>query len=175
MKNYYIAIVLGLASCAVMAQPDERCNTAQIIFKFPKSALNATEKNSIEHMLAIEKLFQDVYTTLNQKWQQLETIPQSEQRHTQAVEALLTRYQLTHPYAQQPSGAFKDESLAQLYQSWSQQGQGSLVEALKVAAMIEEKDIVDLEQALANEKIDNFDIQFVDQNLAKASRNHLRQ
>lgn len=170
--HYYIAIVLGFASCVVGAE--QRCNTAQIIFKFPKTPLNATEKASIEHMLAIEKLFQDVYTQLTQRWQQLDTIPQSEQRHTQAVEALLSRYQLANPYAQQPSGNFADETLAQLYREWSQQGQRSWVEALKVAALIEEKDIADLEQALANEQIDNFDVQFVYKQLAKASRNHLR-
>jgi hypothetical protein len=47
------------------------------------------------------------------------------------------------------------------------------VEALKIGALIEEKDIFDLREELEN-NVDNKDIAFVYQNLLKGSGNHLR-
>jgi hypothetical protein len=59
-----------------------------------------------------------------------------------------------------------------LYNDLVAQGESSLVEALKVGALIEEIDILDLEEYL--EQTDNGDISLVYNNLIRGSRNHLR-
>ena len=67
-----------------------------------------------------------------------------------------------------------DASLTKLQDNWISQGSTSLVAALTVSATMEDKYLFELQNALSNKAIDNFDIQFVYQNLAKGSRNHLR-
>ena len=65
-------------------------------------------------------------------------------------------------------------SLTKYHDDWITQGNTSLVAALTVSATMEDKYLVELQNALSNKAIDNFDIRFVYQNLAKGSRNHLR-
>ncbi len=68
---------------------------------------------------------------------------------------------------------FKNETLQGLYNTLIEQGSVSLIEALKVGALIEEIDILDIQNEL-NEHVDNQDVTFVYDNLLKGSRNHLR-
>jgi hypothetical protein len=69
-------------------------------------------------------------------------------------------------------GVFHDKVLQNLYDDLVSQGRASLVEAFKVGLTIEDLDIYDLKEALAN--TDNQDITKVYQNLKRGSRNHLR-
>ena len=120
-----------------------------------------------------EKLAHDVYVTLFEKWGLpiFQNISQSEQTQTQAVKALLDRYGLTDPAAS-TVGVFTNPDLQALYMDLVARGSGSLAEALKVGAAIEEIDILDLQEHLA--QTDNADIQQVFNNLLQGSRNHLR-
>jgi hypothetical protein len=134
--------------------------------------LDASEAASLLYMREEEKLAHDVYVTLFARWELpiFQNISQSEQIHTDAVKALIERYNLADP-ASNTVGVFTNPDLQSLYTSLVAQGSQSLSEALKVGAAIEEIDILDLEKYLS--QTDNADIQQVFTNLKYGSYNHL--
>jgi hypothetical protein len=135
--------------------------------------LEANEEAALLYMREEEKLAHDVYLTLYTKWDTsiFQNISQSEQTHTDAIKALIERYNLTDP-ASNTVGVFTNPNIQSLYTSLVAQGTHSLSEALNVGAAIEEIDILDLEKDLAG--TDNTDIQQVFSNLKSGSYNHLR-
>ncbi|HPG11301.1 MAG TPA: DUF2202 domain-containing protein [Chitinophagaceae bacterium] len=137
-------------------------------------SLTQTEKNSLQFMREEEKLAHDVYIVLYEKWNLLPffNIAQSELSHMEAVRTLLYRYEIPDPVEGKAAGEFVDQTLQQLYYTLVQKGNISEIEALTVGAMIEEIDIRDLEEQLAD--ITRTDIVFVYENLMRGSRNHLR-
>lgn len=140
----------------------------------PAGDLDATEADELLYMREEEKLARDVYLTLYETWglPVFRNIANSEERHTSAVLQLLDRYNLDDPAATQDIGQFSDPSLQQLYDDLVSRGLQSLEDALAVGATIEEVDIVDLQEAIAN--TDNADIEWVYSNLMRGSENHLR-
>jgi hypothetical protein len=147
-----------------------------IINEIPKKELDDKEKEDLFHMREEEKLARDVYLTLYKKWgiRIFRNIARSEQRHMDAIKELLNKYNLPDPVETVGGkiGEFKDEKLQDLYNQLVQQGEESVVEALKVGATIEDLDIKDLEEAL--NRTDNEDIKIVYQNLIKGSQHHLK-
>jgi hypothetical protein len=135
--------------------------------------LSAEEAEALLFMREEEKLAHDVYVTLYEQWglQTFQNIAASEQAHTDAVKALLDRYGLDDPATDQV-GVFTNPDLQALYTELVARGSQSLAEALKVGGAIEEIDILDLQERLA--QTDNADIQQVFNNLLKGSTNHLR-
>lgn len=137
---------------------------------------NLTEKGKegLIFMREEEKLAHDVYSVLFDKWGQksFNNISSSEQTHTDAVKSLLNKYSIDDPSANTKLGEFMNKDLQALYDQLLKQGEVSLVEALKVGAIVEEVDIVDLQKYL--EEVDNEDIVLVYENLMRGSRNHLR-
>ena len=122
-----------------------------------------------------EKLARDVYMDLYSKWGRrvFDNISESEQQHTDAIKTLLDKYKIDDPVKVDSIGIFQNEVLQNLYTSLTEQGSTSLIEALKVGALIEEIDILDIQKEL-DEHVGNQDITFVYQNLMRGSRNHLR-
>lgn len=141
----------------------------------PLSALSAGEEESIAFMREEEKLARDVYTALYtiDGTQIFTNIAASEQTHTDAVLALIKRYDLVDPMQIDTYGIFKNVELQLIYDSLIISGSISLLEAFYVGATVEELDIYDLQNQLDN-VIDNEDIIFIYRNLLKGSRNHLR-
>lgn len=135
--------------------------------------LSPDEAAALLYMREEEKLAHDVYVTLYDQWGLpiFQNISQSEQAHTGAVKTLLDRYGLTDP-ASSAIGVFTNPGLQSLYNDLVTRGSQSLAEALKVGAAIEEIDILDLENRLA--QTDKADIQQVFNNLMNGSYNHLR-
>lgn len=135
--------------------------------------LSTAESAALRYMREEEKLAHDVYVTFYAQWNLsiFQNISQSEQTHANAVKALLDRYGLTDP-ASSEIGVFTNPDLQALYPDLVARGSHSLAEALKVAAAIEEVDILDLENHIA--QTDHADIQHVYNNLLKGSYNHLR-
>ena len=135
--------------------------------------LTKTEKEGIQLMREEEKLAQDVYQFLYEKWELpiFSNISNSETRHFNAVGYLLDTFEISDP-AQLELGKFQNQDITFLYDSLTQKGSESLVEALKVGAFIEEFDSADLQKLLAlnNDSI----IGGVYQNLLRGSNNHLR-
>jgi hypothetical protein len=146
--------------------------TGTSVLDIPASDLISEEAAALIFMREEEKLARDVYTALYGIWGQptFTNIAASEQAHMDEVKLLLDRYNLADP-ALEP-GSFTDPNLQALYDQLLAQGSISLAEALKVGAAIEEIDILDLQERLA--QTDNADIQQVFNNLMMGSENHLR-
>jgi hypothetical protein len=112
--------------------------------------LSEAEVSALVYMREEEKLAHDVYMTLYATWGLpiFQNISVSEQAHTAAVKTLIERYGLQDP-AQATVGAFTNPDLQALYNELVARGSQSLSEALKVGAAIEEIDILDLQERLA--------------------------
>jgi hypothetical protein len=136
--------------------------------------ISADEAADLQFMREEEKLAHDVYVTLFAQWglPVFDNISQSEQQHTEAVAYLLDRYDISDPAAGNAVGEFTDETLQGLYDQLVAQGSQSVADALKVGAAIEEIDILDLQERLA-ETANPAIVQVYD-NLMAGSENHLR-
>jgi hypothetical protein len=141
----------------------------------PTEDLSAEEIAGLLFMREEEKLAHDVYVALYARWGELvfNNIVPSEAQHTEAVRQLIVSHGLPDPAATTPPGVFVNTDLQQLYDALVAQGQPSLIDALKVGCLIEEKDIVDIEEKKL-QVLDEPDIVRVYDNLLCGSRNHLR-
>ncbi len=137
--------------------------------------LTEQETEGLMYMREEEKLAHDVYRVLYEIWGQrvFDNISRSEVTHTEAMLALLERYQLTDAVAGFDIGVFSIAELQTLNDSLVASGSNSLIDALMVGAAIEEIDIIDI-QAYIEQVEDNDDIVLVYESLLKGSRNHLR-
>lgn len=140
----------------------------------PAGDLSDEEIEGILFMREEEKLAQDVYRALYDLWGQpvFQNIASSEQAHMDAIKTLIDRYDLDDPAAGNDVGEFTDTVLQELYDQLVVEGSESLASALRVGAAIEEIDILDLQERMA--ETDAADVQHVYENLMRGSRNHLR-
>ena len=138
----------------------------------PSNVLTSPEEEGLLFMAEEEKLAGDVYSSLNEIWslRVFDNIGRAERTHQAAVETLLVRYSLAVPA--NPPGEFSNETLQSLYNDLVSRGGLSVEEALRVGASIEELDILDLEERMA--QTDKEDIRLVYSNLKRGSENHLR-
>lgn len=136
--------------------------------------LDSVEEEGLLYMREEEKLARDVYLTLYDLWgvAAFDNIASSEQSHMDALLNAINRYDLEDPAAGLGVGEFTNPDLQALYDQLVTQGSQSLVEALRVGAAIEEIDILDLQEYIA--QTDNADLQRVYQRLMQGSENHLR-
>lgn len=146
----------------------------ELIEDIPESELDEKEIAGLTLMREEEKLARDVYNTLGEKWGQniFTNIAKSEQTHTDAVKALLERYNIEDPVADDNRGIFTSSEIKDLYELLVEQGNLSIEDAYMVGATVEDLDIKDLNTLL--EETDNEDIIITYNNLKKGSRNHLR-
>jgi hypothetical protein len=144
------------------------------VLALPYEELSSDELASLQFMREEEKLARDVYRTMDDRWglRIFRNIATAEQRHMDAVLALLLKYEVADPVLDDATGALVNPELAELYGELVDLGNESIVDALRVGATIEDVDIADLLTAL--ETADNEDVRTVYQNLLKGSRNHLR-
>lgn len=124
-------------------------STNQPIFS-SQADLSEAEQEALIYMREEEKLALDVYQQMYDLWGTpiFNNIRASEQTHTAAVEALLERYDVPDP-ASEESGVFTNPDLQVLYDDLVARGSQSLSAALQVGAAIEEIDILDLQERLA--------------------------
>jgi hypothetical protein len=94
----------------------------------------------------------------------------AELTHQAAVKMLLDRYSLQDP--RMGVGEFANETLQDLYNDLLAKGSVSVRDALMAGAAIEEIDILDLEEYMA--QTDKEDILLVYANLLRGSENHLQ-
>lgn len=120
-----------------------------------------------------EKLACEVYLLLNTKYNYrvFANIAKSENAHTRAVLYIMKGFGLTDP-SPVAANEFSNPMFTVLYAQLTQKGSASLVEALKVGAFIEERDIADLQRHLAETK--NPTVAKVYGNLLRASKFHLK-
>ncbi len=138
------------------------------------ATISPTEAADLKFMREEEKLAHDVYVMLYEQWdlRVFNNIAASEQKHTDAVAVLLDRYGIADPVTGNDVGEFTDADLQALYDQLVAQGSQSVADALKVGAAIEEIDILDLQERLA--ETDNAAIERVYNSLLAGSDNHLR-
>jgi hypothetical protein len=135
--------------------------------------LSDSDEAALIFMREEEKLAHDVYLALYDQWGLpiFSNISRSEQSHTEAVKDLLEAYGVPDTASSEP-GVFNNPDLQTLYHELVADGLQSLPEALRVGALIEEIDILDLQQRLA--ETNNTAVQTVFNNLLEGSFNHLR-
>jgi hypothetical protein len=137
------------------------------------ASLDPFEAESLRYVREEEKAARDTYLTLYGVWGTgiFQTIASSEQNHMDAVKGLLDKYNLEDP-ALPEIGAFQNDFLQSLFFDLVAWGSQSEADALLVGCAIEEIDLIDLANRMA--QIDNRDILSVFQNLTDGSENHLR-
>jgi len=139
-----------------------------------QDALTDEEIAGLKLMREEEKLARDVYMVLYNEWNLLifNNIANSEQTHTDAVKILLDVHSIEDPVITDEPGVYANQELQTLYDDLVNQGSVSLLEALIVGATVEDLDIFDLNELIA--QTENPDILLVYNNLIKGSRNHMR-
>jgi|SRR5665647_446858 len=159
MKTLIITIALIITSSLLIAQ-----------------TISDKEKASILRMREEEKMARDVYLTLNEKWQQtvFSNIAESESYHMAQMKLLVDQFKLRDPVTMNKDkrGVFENKDLQKMYNELTTSGKTSLEEALRAGAKIEEQDINDLREAIANTS--NTGIKSTYQYLVRASENHMR-
>jgi hypothetical protein len=163
-----LTVVGGMAPANITRAQQNRGSASQVALQ-----LTELEELNITYMREEEKLARDVYLVMYDLWGAniFANISDSEQRHMDAIKNLITRYGLTDPVVDDTVGQFTNPELKELYDDLIEDGEVSLEEALKVGVAIEELDIADLKQALAD--TDKKNIERVFQNLLNGSNNHL--
>jgi hypothetical protein len=168
-------VMLATAVTGVSAAADQSQGPANPrVLAVDVRDLTDAEADGIVFMREEEKLARDVYAALYDQWGLaiFDNIARSEQTHMDAIKGLLDQYGLTDPAAGRDAGNFANQDLQALYDGLILQGQQSLVEALQVGAEIEEIDILDLKERLAD--TDHPALEQLYQNLMRGSENHLR-
>lgn len=179
---FVILLLFGCASkstdiLSVDSEGNTKINTEALedtINQNPTERLLDIERDGILYMREEEKLARDVYQQLYDIWKinNFNNIGNSEQTHIDAMESLIKRYNLTDPAENKGIGEFSNPGLQELHNGLIEQGSKSEIDALKVGAAIEEIDIIDIEEYIA--QTSKQDIITVYENLLKGSRNHLR-
>ena len=147
--------------------------TGTLIADIPLSELTDTQKEGLTFMIEEEKVARDVYKYLYEihGTRIFGNIARAEQKHMDALQVLLDRYELEAPLTLDEVGVFENDELHELYDTLIVKGETSLSDALGVGVAIEEVDIADLEDML-NEGVPE-DFTLIYENLLKGSYNHL--
>ena len=180
MKTYVKILILSLLAILLVFTASVPVSLVQA--SAPSEAITTTnttlplspeEEATLLAMRVEEKLAHDVYVTLYDLWNMpiFLNISQSESRHTASIAKLLSAYNITDPVDDSQIGVFEDPEIQKLFTDLIAQGSVSLADAYIVGATIEEMDIIDLEEALA--ETDKADLERVYSNLKNGSIHHL--
>lgn len=140
----------------------------------PVNSLDEATAEDLRFVREEEKLARDVYLYSLDKYQLqiFKNISESEQTHMDAVLGQLEKYNVSDPVSDNARGVFENSTLQELYNELTAKSDLSLIEALKVGALIEDLDIFDIESIL--QRTSENSIINVYNNLTCGSRNHLR-
>ena len=168
MKKIAILIVLAsvmLSNCS--------SNNDTIIQLEDETELTQNEKNDLSFLREEEKLARDVYLYAFEKQQTqiFKNISESEQTHMNSVLSLMTKYGIPDS-ASKEVGVFNNKELQELYNVLTAKSDISLIDAFTVGALIEDLDIDDIDDFIANSS--NEDVLSVYNNLSCGSKNHIR-
>jgi hypothetical protein len=177
MARTILIVCIGLLLAAPSpAQPKRGgggCRTAPVA-RDAATPVDETLKAALIRLREEEKLARDVYRTLGDVHgiRAFRNIAAAEERHMDAVLALLRRFGIEDTVGSKPTGVFATEEFGKLHDELVARGKKSPVEALAVGATIEEMDIADLRESL--EGVSDETVRSALENLMRASRNHLR-
>ncbi len=138
------------------------------------TVLTDAEAEGLAFMREEEKLAHDLYAAMADLYGPpvFANLAHSESMHMDAMLTLLSVYDLPDPAAGKRAGEFTDATLQALYDELLARARTSSEEALRVAAQVEETDILDLQARLAQN--DQAEIAQVYRQLLQASGMHLR-
>ncbi len=122
-----------------------------------------------------ERMARDLYAAIAGLYdgaRPFSTITTSEQRHLDAVGALLDRYGVTDPADSLPAGEYADPTIQALYDGWLARARTSLDEAYTVGVELEQRDIADLQDSIAGDLPADVDATLA--RLLDGSQMHLR-
>lgn len=145
----------------------------------PLTSSEASNKQStadeLTYLIEEEKLAHDVYQAMYDKWgsRVFSNIKESETTHGDMVFAVMDSRGLVDPRTDE-FGKFVNQDLQNLYDKLIAQGNQSVQDAYKVGVIVEETDIADLKNTLANLDSKDSDVKALVENLIHASENHLR-
>lgn len=168
MKKFLVAVI-GLCAL-VVATP--------LLAAKPVPEPSAWDKVAamLQFMREEEKLAHDVYalfdTIYGKQTNTFSNIAVSEQRHTDAVRALLDKYDVADPAANTAPGEFENDELQALYTDLVNIGKQGLTQALEVGVAIEKKDMTDIVVAI-DLSVGYADIVQVYSHLLAGSESHL--
>ena len=168
-----VAVIAITACCLGVARgAGQGGGVAAYVAGLPMQPLDEGERDGLLFLFEEEKLARDVYTALYRTWQDpvFSNIASSEQKHMDAIRALLQKYDV--PVPDDTPDRYGDPRLVDLHAQLTATGRRSLEDGLRVGATIEDLDIMDLGEHL--HRTDNRDVRTAYQNLMKGSRNHLR-
>lgn len=183
---FFVAgLVFGFVSCSDLngsvENPDGLYNTedksAEVVALCGacdfSGVLSEAEVAGLMEMREEEKLAREVYLFLFQKHNHriFSNIAKSEDAHTRAVLHLINGFGLTDLTPAEAT-EFNNPLFTEMYAQLTAKGTLSLVEALKVGALIEETDIADLQRLIAETQ--NATIVRVYGNLLRGSKFHLK-
>ena len=172
-----LGLSISVTQCSEGGALNESPETGDAILKSStgEGELTNAEIAGILFMREEEKLARDVYLYLYEvhPLRPFLNISKSEQAHMDAIMYLIDTYDLEDPVGENPEGVFLNEELQQMYDELIETGSKSREEALKVGALIEEVDIIDLRTEL-EETAKNEDVIRVYENLCSASERHLK-
>lgn len=150
------------------------CSKEETGVSGPELQLTTIEQQDLSYLREEEKLARDVYLYNKELYGAniFSNISSSEQTHMDKVLELLERAGLEDPMKSNSIGEFNNAELAALYSELTEQSSVSLVEALKVGALIEDLDIDDIEKMMTHTS--NATVLTVYSNLVCGSKNHIR-
>lgn len=165
-----LGLFLALAATVSQARPTVNATADST----SASVLTEDQIATLQFMREEEKLARDVYLTLYGIYGEtvFSNIMAAEQTHFDAVGALLEKYGIEDPAANDVHGQFVNPDLQALYYELTTAGAKDLLSALNVGGLIEETDMRDLANAI--DESDRRDIDRVYTNLRDGSKNHLR-
>lgn len=179
-KTKIIAIALtGALAAAPAFSKGPGGQTGPIVL----SDLSEDEALTLVYMREEEKVARDVYIQLDETYGAMTpvfaNISEAEQTHMDTIKTMVDRYEtalaeydLVDPVGDNPLGKFSDLELQALYDELVDEGANSYDAALNVGGLIEEVDIFDLREAIA--ETDNADLANAYNSLLNGSYNHLR-
>jgi len=136
------------------------------------STLTQEQIDDLVFMYQEEKMARDVYKTLGDTWGAsiFYNIQSAEQNHMDAIKTLLVNYGIPVPVIEDTVGVFENQEIQALYDQLVSMGEESLTSAYNVGVLIEETDIADLEEKMADAPADVLQVY---QTLLAGSYNHL--
>lgn len=182
-KIVFVAFIsaIMLSNCSednnkenVVSLSQNEASTSKLLkVKVTLIPLTQNEISDLKFLREEEKLARDVYLYSYDKYQTniFKSISKSEQKHMDSVLNLLDKYNIPDP-ASTEVGVFVNQDLQLLYEKLITQSDISLIEALKVGATIEDLDINDIGNYIANTS--KPDLLSVYESLLCGSKNHLR-
>lgn len=164
MKQTLTIVALLFTGVAVWASPSALPSAPQA---------NQNDKENLRFSIEEEKMALNVYTALAAKWggRPFSNIARAEQKHLDSVMALMTRLGFDVPPIGN-AGEFNNPDIQKVYSELMKKGSVSRTEALKVGAMIEDRDIFDLDRIIKETRDSHS--KTVYNSLRSGSYNHMR-